>query len=334
MIFGFCLAAFVLASGVALLMPDIYSATARALPLDEKAGGIYVGMLKGQDVADAIIDKFDLLETYQLKSRSLAYSALNSHVSISEGKKDQIISITVEDNDPNRAAEMANAYVEELKKLSEKNHLSGAATLRQYLEGRLVVVRQDLGQAEGKLKAFQIKNKTIRIDDQSAATIEAIARLKGELDSKEIELGGSPELEQLKTQVNALEQSSIGGKVSGDIALASTGGPGLGLQYAELLQDFRMQVTLLELLTRQYEVARIEEVKTPLGIQVLGSAIVPAKKIKPQRSLIVLLSTFAAGFLGVLAAFIREYGERMCEEDRQRWQAIKSSLGLRRSAGV
>jgi uncharacterized protein involved in exopolysaccharide biosynthesis len=67
---------------------------------------------------------------------------------------------------------------------------------------------------------------------------------------------------------------------------------------------------------------------------VLGSAIVPAKKSKPQRSLIVLLSTFVAGFLGVLAAFMREYGEHMSGEDRQRWQAIKGSLGLRSSAGV
>jgi hypothetical protein len=154
------------------------------------------------------------------------------------------------------------------------------------------------------------------------------------MDSKEIEMGDTPELEQLKIQVSALEQSSIGGKAPGDIALASTGGLSLGLQYAELLHEFRLQVTLHELLTRQYEVARIEEVKTPSGIQVLGSAIVPTSKIKPQRSLIVLLSTFPAGFLGVLAAFIREYVEHMSGEDRQRWKAIKGSLGLRRSAGV
>jgi uncharacterized protein involved in exopolysaccharide biosynthesis len=129
--------------------------------------------------------------------------------------------------------------------------------------------------------------------------------------------------------VSALELSPVGEKVLGDVALVTASGPVLGVQYAGLLRDFRMQVALFELLTWQYEVARIKEVRAPVGIQVLEPAFPPAKKSKPKRGLMVMLFTLAAGIFAVLAAFFHEYGNRMCDRDRQRWDAIKDSLRLR-----
>ncbi|OEU61252.1 MAG: hypothetical protein BA870_05500 [Desulfuromonadales bacterium C00003094] len=344
MIIGTCLVTFVLTIGVTLLLPNIYSATAQILP-PENESPFYVSMLKSRTIADAIIEKFDLSEVYRKKSQNQTYMSLDGHVSFSVGKKDGILQIEVEDKDPKRVAEMANAYVEELSKLSDKDHLNAVAALRQFLEVRLEVVKEGLAQTEQKLQAFQEKNKTIRIDDQTKATIEAIARLKGELASKEIELGVAMPaqeqqtaqdavlregFEQLKAQISALEQPPVGGKIPGDVTLVTSIGPGLGLQYAGLLRSFRMQVTLFELLSRQYEVARIEEVKNPQRIQVLQTAYPPATKSRPKRSLIVLLATFCSGFLAIFAAFFREYITSMSNEDRETWQQIKAYLRFSR----
>ena len=135
---------------------------------------------------------------------------------------------------------------------------------------------------------------------------------------------------QLKEQLRRMESSPEGQKVSGDVFIATSQVPELGLQYARLMRDFKVQETLYELLTKQYEVAKINEAKNTSTLQVLDDAFVPDRKSKPKRALMVLLATFAVGFLAVLAAFVREFGERMDGEDRQRWEAIKKAARLRK----
>ncbi len=362
-----CATTFVLACGITLLMPNIYTATARLLPPQQEKGGLgamlggvsdlaalaglsvgggssgdlYVGMLQSRAVEDPIIERFDLMKVYEQKYRSRVYEALGKHVNVGLGKKDGILTVSVEDKDPRRAAAMANAFVDELKKLNVEFNISSAGRQRQFLEKRLTVVKKDLTEAEDKLKDFQQKNKAIRIDDQAKAIIEAISKLKGDLASKEVELGvalsyqteQNPQVKtlregiaQIKDQLRRLEQSSAGKKVSGDIFIATSDVPEMGLQYARLMRDFQVQETIFELLTKQYEVAKVEEAKNTSTLQVLDSAVVPDQKSKPKRGLIVLLATFLAGFLAVIFAFVREYGSRMDEEDRERWDEIKNSF--------
>jgi uncharacterized protein involved in exopolysaccharide biosynthesis len=362
-----CATTFVLACGITLLMPNIYTATARLLPPQQEKGGLgamlggvsdlaalaglsvgggssgdlYVGMLQSRAVEDPIIERFDLMKVYEQKYRSRVYEALGKHVNVGLGKKDGILTVSVEDKDPKRAAEMANAFVDQLKQLNVEFNISSAGRQRQFLEKRLAVVKKDLTEAEDKLKTFQEKNKAIRIDDQAKAIIEAISKLKGDLASKEVELGvalsyqteQNPQVKtlregiaQIKDQLRRLEESSVGKKVSGDIFIATSDVPEMGLQYARLMRDFQVQETIFELLTKQYEVAKVEEAKNTSTLQVLDSAVVPDQKSKPKRGLIVLLATFLAGFLAVIFAFVREYGSRMDEEDRERWDEIKNSF--------
>ncbi|MEZ4600796.1 MAG: Wzz/FepE/Etk N-terminal domain-containing protein [Syntrophotaleaceae bacterium] len=369
MILKSCAVAFVLACIITLLMPNIYTGTARVLPPSESKGGLsamlggmsdlaalagvsvggstgelYVGMLKSRTVADAIIDQFDLMEVYDQEYRVKTYAKLEDHVQIALGKDDGIVTVSVEDKDPERAAAMANAFVEELKKVNVKINLSSAGRERLFLEERLKLVKKDLLAAEERLQNFQKENKAIKIDDQANAIIEAIAQLKGELASKEVQLGvlrssqteQNPEVialkeavAQIKAQLKKLEQSPGGKGVSEDIFIATSAVPELGIQYARVLRDFKVQETLLELLTQQYEVAKINEAKNTSTIQVLDDAIVPDKKTKPKRSLLVLAATFVVGFGALLAAFVREYSERMPEEDKERWEEIKRAVRLR-----
>jgi len=374
MIFWTCLVTFILTCGITLVMPNIYASTARILPSQNDKGGLssvlggmsglaalagvpvgggsgelYVGMMKSRSIEDVIIDKFNLMEVYGQESRVRTYVALEKAVSISIGKDDGIIAVTVEDKDPQRAAAMANSYVDELKKLNIKLNLNSAGRERIFLENRLALVKVDLAKAEDALKDFQEKNKAIRIDDQATAIINAIAKLKGQLASQEVELGvllssqteQNPQvialregIIQVKEQISKLEQSPAGEKVPDDIFAATSQVPELGVQYARLLRDFQVQETLYELLTKQYEIAKINEAKNSSPIQVLDEGAIPDKKAKPKRSLIVILVTFVIGFFALLYAFIKEYGQRMSTEDRQLWDEIKQQAKLRKKAQI
>lgn len=369
MLVGTCAATFILACLYTLTLPNIFTATARILPPHQEKGGLggmlggmgdlaalagvnvggssgdlYVGMLKSRTIADAVIDQFDLMMVYDKNYRSEMYTQLNGLVRVSLGKADGIITLSVDDEDPQRAAALANAFVEELKKLNVRLNLSTAGRERQFLEERLAVVGRDLAQAEDNLKRFQEEHKAIKLDEQAKSLIEAISRLKGELASKEVELGvlrsyqteQNPQvralresISQIREQIRRLEQSPGGQQVTEDIFFVTSEVPELGLQFARLMRDYKVQETLFELLTKQYEVAKISEAKNTSTLQVLDDAFAPDRKSKPKRALMVLVATFAAGFLAMLVAFVREFGRNMNDEDRQRWEQIKASLRLR-----
>lgn len=369
MIFLSCVMTFVLACGITLLMPNIYTSTARILPPQDDSGGLnsmlgnmggvaslvgisvghgsgdlYAGMLKSRSISDVVIDKFNLMAVYKQNYRVKTYEALSKVVNISVDSDSGILGVTVEDEDPQRAADMANTYVEELQKLNVQLNLSSAGRERLFLEDRLRVVKADLAKAENVLKIFQEQNKAIRIDAQATAIIEAIAALKGELASKEIQLGvlqssqtdQNPQvialregIAKVKEQIAKMEQSPKGKKVSGDIFMATSEVPELGIQYARLMRNFKVQETLYELLVKQYEVAKINEAKNTSTIQILDAGVVADKKSKPKRGLIVILSTFMIAVFTTLYAFIIEFGQRLSEEDRMLWKEIKIRMKFR-----
>ncbi|WP_429885679.1 GumC family protein [Geoalkalibacter halelectricus] len=369
LIIGTCVATFVLACIYTLTLPNIFTASARLLPPQQEKGGLsgmlsgmgglaalagvspggssadfYVGLVKSRTISDAIIERFDLMNRFEWDSRNGAYQALGNKVNASADRVTGFITISVDDQDPEFAAALANAYVEELQKLNVRINLSTAGRERVFLEERLALVARDLEQAEENLKRFQQEHKTIRLDDQARGLIEAAARLKGELASKEVELGvllsyqteQNPEVRalresiaQIREQIRRLEQLPGGQHVQEDIFLVISEVPELGLQFARLMREYKVQETLFELISKQYEVAKISEAKNTSTLQVLDEAFVPDRKSKPKRALMVLVATFAAGFLAVLAAFIREFGRNLQGEDRQRWEQIKASLRLR-----
>ncbi|MBE0595979.1 MAG: lipopolysaccharide biosynthesis protein, partial [Desulfuromonadales bacterium] len=284
--------------------------------------------------------------------RVYMYTTLAKMVEISIGKKDNIIDVSVDNEDPQLAAAMANAFVDELKKLNIKLNLSNAGRERAFLEERLEVVRADLIRAEESLREFQEKNKAIRIDAQATAIIEAVSRLRGELASKEVELGVlltshteqnhqvralREGIGQLKSQLRRLEDSPTGKNITQDIFIATSDVPDVGIRYARLMRDYKVQETLLELLTRQHEMAKITEAKNTSTLQVLDEAAVPDRKSRPKRSFLVLGATGVSFVLAIFLVFILEYVSRMPEQERRSWREVRARLlfsrGGRRSSG-
>lgn len=368
-------AAFIISIIVSLLLPKIYSSTARIIPPQQdqgmmaallgQAGGLanlaggmlgggttgdlYVGMLKSEAVKDVIIDKFKLMDVYEEDYRLDTYEALDKATTIELGKKDGIISITVEDKDPVRAANMANAFVDELAILSVNLNITGAGQNRKFLEQRLVKAKSDLAKAEDKLKAYQSKNKAVNIGEQAKATIEGVAQLRAQLAIQEIQLASlrsylTDENDEIKTVKSSIAnlRSQIANLegVSKGSSIPSVGSvPALGQEYMRLMRELKIQETIIEFVTKQYEMAKFNEANDVSGVQVLQKAVVPDKKVKPKRSVLVLVATFVAFFFTVLFAFVKEYAERIPDDERARWRAMarnlpvfgKLSIAVRRS---
>ncbi len=337
---------------VSLLLPKIYSSTARIFAPQQEGAGIlaqlpgglaglasgmigggtpadlWVGFLESQTLRDAIIDRFNLKELYKVETIEDARASLNGSVSIKKSKEG-IVSITVEDKVPERAAKLANAFVEELDKINQEIVMSSGRRMRIFVEKRLDEVKVNLAGTEENLKDFQEKYKAIKLDDQSKAIIDAIGLVKGHLMAKEVELqtmlsfatSNNPQVEMLRAEVKALRgrlnELGEGSKLNTpsseqkDIFIPTSKMPDLGLRYARLLRDFKIQETIFELLTQQYEMARVQEVKDSPTVQLLDRALIPEKRSKPKRKRIVILSVFLSGFLSVFLVFILEHIGRL-----------------------
>lgn len=337
---------------VSLVLPKIYSATASLLPPEESspasnliagklpaglagfAGGAlgmkspsarWVGILNSRTVFDALVLKFNLQAVYKKKTPEEAQEQLRRAVKISKSRED-ILFITVEDADPVRAAEIANAFVAALDKINQEIVTSAGGRMRVFIEGRLEEAEGMLRKSEEAVKAFQEKNGVVKLDAQSKAIIEAIGAVKGDLLAKEVALNTllsyatpqNPQAKLLSIEVEGLRQAVLeleqgtpqAGESSNGLFIPTDRLPDLGLQYARLLRDTKIDETLYGLLKEQYEMARIQEAKDSPTIQVLDVAPISKKPVKPKKEVIVILSTFLAAFMGLFIIFLLEYLEK------------------------
>jgi uncharacterized protein involved in exopolysaccharide biosynthesis len=364
-------AAVVLSVVYSLALRNVYTARATLLPpqkdstggaaallatmggsLAGLAGGLggssdlYLGILKSRSVTDSVIKRLDLQKELKTKNADDTRKKLQDIVKFDAGKNG-IITITADSKDPAKAALMANTFVEELQKKSLQLNLTKASTERSFLEKRLVVVKQDLKSAEEEMKSFQEKYKTIKADSQAAAAIEGIARLRAEVVSKEVQLAAlrnsmtdeSAEvstlmagLSKLRKQLNSM--SGTGG--SGGVIPSVGNAPSIGVEYVRRLRELKTQEALFEQLTKQFELAKINEARDSSSLQVLDEAVAPIRKSRPKRAIIVIISTVTAFFCSVFLVVIREYLGKLSPEDSaimdEMRGALKGMLKLRRSA--
>lgn len=346
-------AAFVISIVISLLLPKVYSSTARILAPQQESGlaslmgqagagtlttgdllgkstsaDMYAGILRSEAVKDAVIDRFNLMKVYRQKYRIDTYKEIDNKSIIVTGKRDGIVSITVQDKDPARAAEMANGFVDELGRIVAALNVSGAGQSRIFLEGRLALVKADLARAEEALRSFSMKNKAIQVSEQAKLTIEGIARLKAQLAAQEVNLAtyqnyltdSSQEIKNAKAGISSLKSqiARLEGTDSTGAILPVGSVPTLVQEYTQLMREYKTQESLLDLLTKQYEMYKLSEAKNFPSIQIIQKARVSDKKSKPKRVRIVLASTFAAFFASLLAAFVREYVGKMPTEEKSR----------------
>jgi uncharacterized protein involved in exopolysaccharide biosynthesis len=253
-------------------------------------------MLKSRTVADRLIERFDLKAYFDEESQNLTQQKLASASKISAGK-DGIISVAVEVKDSKLAADLSNAYVEELIRLTGLLAVTEASQRRLFFERQLAKVRDNLAVAETDAREALSKGGLALVEGQGRSLIEASARLRAQITVKEVQLGAmrsfasdtNPDLQLIQRELGALrfELARVEG-ASGQGSAAQS--PPVASENARKLRELRYLEMLQELLVRQTEAARLDEARDLSLVQVLDSAEPPDRKSAPKRALIVMLS--------------------------------------------
>jgi tyrosine-protein kinase Etk/Wzc len=301
---------------------------------------MYIGILGSRTIADHIIAKFHLQELYKAKTMAAARLRLKNN-SRFLASKDGLIHITVDDHDPNRASEMANAYVDELYSMNSHLAITDAAQRRVFFDQELANEKSALTVAENDLKQASEKTGVIQLGGQDAALIQGLAQLRAEIISREVQISAmrtfatdqnpntirlEEEISSLRNQLAKLEsdprnpESSTMGIRAGEV-------PAVTLEFARKYREVKFHETLFELLAKQFEAARIDEAKAAPVIQVVDRAVPPDTKSGPQR----LIITLGAGFIGFCIGYLIAALTRALRRAERVPEYASKLLRLRRS---
>jgi uncharacterized protein involved in exopolysaccharide biosynthesis len=354
---------------VTLLLPNMYTATATILPPQQKPSSlnligqigaiaglgagdlglknpadIFVAMLTSRTIEDNLINRFDLRKVYWKKRYQDARKTLEGRSEIIATKEGPI-SISVTDRDPRRSAEIANAYVNELRRLNQNFALTEAGQRRLFYEQQLKAEQDELSAAELALKQVQERSGLLQPDAQGKAIIAGIADLRAQVAAHEVQLqtmrsyatANNPDLKRAETELAGLRgelaklerANTIAG--NGNITIPARQMPEAELEYLRQARDLKYHEALYEFLGKQLEAARIDEANDTLLVQVVDTAVPPEKKSSPHRMLIVLISTMTAFVLACLGVLVVEAVRRKQQDPSQGarlallWHSLKFS---------
>lgn len=337
----------VMTAVVSMLLPQTFTGVTRILPPQQQSQGaaaamlsqlgglasaaapalgiknpsdLYLGMLRSDAVADPIIERFDLKKVYGADYLADARKilALRSHIDV---EKSGLIVIEVEAGDPKVAADLANAYVEQLHRLTGTLAVTEAAQRRVFFERLLLQAKEKLAEAEGALRRGMEAGGLVSVDAQSRTAVETVARLRGLISAKEVQLGAmrayatgshpdvrraEQELASLRQELVRLESGSGAGPGAEKAAGSQGGPPASGMETLRLVREMKYQEVMFEQLTKQFELARLDESRDAPLIQVVDKAVAPEKRTRPKRTSMVLAAAAVALMAAVLSAFARD----------------------------
>jgi tyrosine-protein kinase Etk/Wzc len=362
------LVAAVIALAISFALPKTYRANTKLLPpqqgqsgaaaLLSQLGGVagalassgiknpnemYIGMLRSRSVVDKLIEKFSLKTAFETDSLEKARKILEDNTFINSGK-DGLITIEVQAKDPKAAADIANAYVDELINLTKALAVTEASKRRLFFEKQLELSKNNLAAAEFSLKNALDTRGVISVDADSRAIVETVSNLRAKISAKEIQLSSmsafvtpnnpeyrrtQEELSSLKAELSKLENGRP------NSAQVNDGNDNKeGLKNIKILRDVKYYQMLYELLAKQYEAARLDEAKDSAIIQVLDPAVIPERKFAPKRAVITVLTGLFALIVSIFWAFISEARERLMHSPNSsaRLDELKANLGMKQKA--
>jgi len=323
-------------------------------------GDLFISILESRDVADGLINRFNLAQYYKTNLHEDTRRSLAGDTSIVEDRKSGIITISVKARNPAFAAKLAQGYVDELSRVVNDNTTFAARRERIFLEERVTEVKQKLDDTAKDLSQFSTRSGAIDVPSQTKSMVDEGLKLQAELIDGRSQLAALRETySEDSVKVRALEAHNaelqreldkMSGVGKGSSANPDANSspyptanelPSLGLTYFDLERKMRVQESLWEALTRQYEAAKVEEAEEIPSVRVLDVANIPERKSEPSRRLIVevglLLSLGLAGFV-VLAWMVWEGMDPEGETKRLMTDAagatLRSQGWLRRLPGM
>lgn len=317
----------------------------------KSSSALFIDMLHSRTINDRLIDRFNLQHVYRKRYRIDTVKYLVRHTKLDEDKKSGVVSLTFTDSDPQRARAIAAAYIEELNNVLTHSNVSSAHQERVFIEKRLVTVQNELQNAQRALSEFSSVNTTLDIKEQTHAMVDAAAKLQAEMIVGQSELASLKQIygdDNVRVRAAQARIADLRGeltKMSGSSAEPSAESeksgagnaslypslrqiPRLAVPYANLYREVRIQETVYELLSQQYEMSRIEEAKDTPVVSVLDQPQVAEKKSFPPRLLMMLLLT--AFFVGVtaVALLLRNTWEKVDAGDPRKVLAQQIAASL------
>lgn len=330
----FVLICSLLAAGIAAVSPKWYKSTSSVFPAEQTSfssgleslsalarsfGGVrlgagqhsdlerYMAILNSESVLLRVIERFDLTRVYEIVRypREKTIKALLSNTEFDYTDEGGIM-ISVYDTDPQRAADMANYFVEVLNETNTRMLAQNAKANREFIGQRVDSGRVDLRRAENALRQFQEESGMMINPDAGSSGVPAVAELYLMKERKEVEIGilermvdpDNPSLRNAR-----LELSEIKRKVDKL--------PEVGVGSLRLYRDVYIQQKIMEFLIPLYEQAKVEEQRATPSVIVLDHAKVAERKAKPKISMYGLLAFVVSSILALLAVFILEGYNRL-----------------------
>jgi uncharacterized protein involved in exopolysaccharide biosynthesis len=344
------LAGLVLAILLAVAIPAKYESTARVLPSENSSeammiagsaasgaglanlgmmsdllgmktpGALCAAILRSDTVLDGVINQLDLRKVYSIKDYDRTRMKLADRTTVSEDKRGGIVTVTVVDHSPVRAAAIANAYVAELDRVLQTLNMSAAHREREFLEKHIDTVKQNLGTAEAKLGQFSSKNSAIDMSEQGKAAFEVSGKVEGELIVAQSELQGlrqiygpdHPRVRAAEAKVAQLRATA--GKLGSTAANSADPEmnyfsisrlPLVGVTYADLFREVKVQEAIYEALLKQYEISKVEEAKATPRLRVIDAGQVPSRRASPRFLPLTALCLWLGLAAGVIAIMLR-----------------------------
>jgi tyrosine-protein kinase Etk/Wzc len=360
----------ILAALISLVLPKSYTGMVTLLPpqdnsslgsMSSQMGGMaalltsglglkssndmYVALFKSRTVEDAMVQHFGLMQQYDSKYLSDAVKDFESHAMVDGSGKDGLIRVSVTDRDPNRAAELANGYVDQFRELSKHLAVTEASQRRLFFQQELEEAKNELANAEEALKKQEQETGVTQLDLQARELTQSAATLRGEIAAKKVEIEGMQayatgensqlviaqrELESLRAQL-----AKVGGSEDApgsELVIPKGKVPEASLEYVRKLRDVKYYETIFDILARQFELAKLDEAKQGSLIQVVDPAIVPDRRSFPKRAIIVIFATVIGMFFGLLTALVQGAYQHLGDRPgtKSKMQLLGKSLSLRR----
>ena len=302
------------------------AATGLKSPADQ-----YIAFMKSVRVQDALIERFKLIEKYEVKLKADARLALTGSVRIASGK-DGLISIEADDKDAKFAADLANAHVDELRNLLGRLAVTEAQQRRMFFEKQLQITKENFTVADLALKNSGISSSVLKSSPASA--VEAVARLKAGISVQEVKLGtmrnylteSSPDFQQALSELTSLNSQLAKAEKEEPVSKDAS-------DYVARYREYKYQETMFELFAKQFELAKVDESREGAVIQVIDIAEPPERKAKPKKAMIAIIATLASGFALFLFVFVRSALKNASLNEKTKFRMAKLKGSWNRALG-
>jgi len=247
-------------------------------------GYSYLAILNSRTIHEKIVDKFNLMKVYNISDSvvSKAVRELSGNVSFTIGDNDETI-ISVYDQDPVRAAGVANYFLELLNQRGKEFAINELAAFKKLLQERVNENEDTLSKLEDRIKAFQEKEKIPVVITEQASGLDFIGEIYAQKIGLEIQRdilkenygAGHPFIAAINQQLRELNKKI-------DVI------PEVTVEYIKIYRELLIQRKIAEFLVPMLEQVKLSELQKIPDVIVLDRAVPPDRKKKPKRMFIVL----------------------------------------------